>query len=394
MSDSSTPRTRPDPENDPDMVRGVRGIGDISEMPGQFGWARTNVQTPERGKEGLKGYRLCRHIGEGSFGVVSMGVDLSTGRKCAIKRLRVETENLVQLTQVLREVKLMRHFRDHHNVVSIINVILTPSVHGRRDCFIVTELMQSDLYRVMSSQALTPKHVSFFMYQILRGIKYLHSIKCIHRDIKPPNLLVNQNCDLRICDFGLARVDPNDQTREPPGKSLYVVSRWYRSPELLREREYGVAVDNWAVGCVFAELLRGGRALFPGSDKHDMLRRIGLMVLGSSNALLSFNPVSLSVSDSRAAFLARMRLLLPEATPEATDLLEELLRVHPGRRTTASDALCHPYLKHLHDITDEPNAPQLDPAFLDFEESSCAAEAETALVMQAMCEQVAPRAHI
>ena len=98
--------------------------------------------------------------------------------------------------------------------------------------------------------------------EILRGLKYIHSANVLHRDLKPSNLLINANCDLKICDFGLARTGPNQQEF----MTEYVVTRWYRAPELLLAcSDYTSAIDVWSVGCIFAELL-ARKALFPGKD--------------------------------------------------------------------------------------------------------------------------------
>jgi len=102
-------------------------------------------------------------------------------------------------------------------------------------------------------QELTDQHFQYFLYQILRGLKYIHSGNVLHRDLKPSNLLVNSNCDLAVCDFGLAR---GFATEGEDTLTEYVVTRWYRAPELLCEApHYGRAVDVWGVGCIFAELL-------------------------------------------------------------------------------------------------------------------------------------------
>ncbi|ROJ66336.1 Serine/threonine-protein kinase NLK [Anabarilius grahami] len=126
--------------------------------------------------------------------------------------------------------------------------------------YVVTELMQSDLHKIIvSPQPLSSDHVKVFLYQILRGLKYLHSAGILHRDIKPGNLLVNSNCVLKICDFGLARVEELDESRH---MTQEVVTQYYRAPEILMgSRHYSNAIDIWSVGCIFAELL-GRRILF------------------------------------------------------------------------------------------------------------------------------------
>ncbi|XP_031698414.1 serine/threonine-protein kinase NLK2-like [Anarrhichthys ocellatus] len=130
--------------------------------------------------------------------------------------------------------------------------------------------MQSDLHKVIvSPQPLTTDHIKVFLYQILRGLKYLHSAGILHRDIKPGNLLVNSNCLLKICDFGLARVEEPDPTRH---MTQEVVTQYYRAPEVLMGcRHYGSAIDVWSVGCIFAELL-GRRILFQAQSPIQQVR--------------------------------------------------------------------------------------------------------------------------
>ncbi len=106
--------------------------------------------------------------------------------------------------------------------------------------------------------------------QILRGLKYVHTAGVLHRDLKPSNLLLNASCDLKICDFGLARTS----TESNAFMTEYVVTRWYRAPELLLSCDsYDAGVDVWAVGCILAELLQR-KPLFPGRDYIDQLKLI------------------------------------------------------------------------------------------------------------------------
>ena len=146
--------------------------------------------------------------------------------------------------------------------------------------------METDLHRVIySRQDLTADHIQYFVYQILRGLLFMHSANVIHRDIKPSNLLLvyfyfikfqNKACDLQICDLGLAR----GYVEEEEEKTEYVVTRWYRAPEvILNASEYSKAVDIWSVGCIMAELF-GRQPLFPGEDFLDQVQRI-ISVLGT-----------------------------------------------------------------------------------------------------------------
>jgi serine/threonine protein kinase len=123
--------------------------------------------------------------------------------------------------------------------------------------------------------------MQYFLYQILRGLKYIHSANVLHRDLKPSNLLLNANCDLKICDFGLARV-----TSETDFMTEYVVTRWYRAPELLlNSSDYTAAIDVWSVGCIFMELM-DRKPLFPGRDHVHQLRLLMEVILFSSVIVL------------------------------------------------------------------------------------------------------------
>lgn len=201
--------------------------------------------------------------------------------------------------------------------------------------------------------------------QLLRGLKYLHSANILHRDLKPGNLLINANCDLKICDFGLAR------TSSGKGQFMteYVVTRWYRAPELLLCCDnYGTSIDVWSVGCIFAELL-GRKPIFPGTECLNQLKLI-VNILGSQTEDdLEFidNPKARryikSLPYSPGAPLSR---LYPNAHPLAIDLLQKMLVFDPSKRISVTDALQHPYMSPLYDPTCDP--PAQVPIDLDIDE--------------------------
>lgn len=245
-------------------------------------------------------------------------------------------------------------------------MVVPPKVTDFEDIYIVTDLMESDLERIIgSSQALTDAHFQYFLYQILRGLKYIHSANVLHRDLKPSNLLVNGNCDLSICDFGLARGVELEQAEE---LTEYVVTRWYRAPELLTDCvSYGSAVDVWAVGCIFAEMLQR-EPFFRGKDPSHQLMKI-LQVIGSPNeqdmAFITHSQARKAVTKHGFFPKRQLKDLLPDATPLAIDLLEKMLVFTPEKRISVEKALRHPYLAQLHNEQDEPSC---DSAFnFDFE---------------------------
>jgi serine/threonine protein kinase len=231
--------------------------------------------------------------------------------------------------------------------------------------------METDLHRVVySHQDLTDEHIQYFVYQVLRGTLYLHTGKIMHRDIKPGNLLLNKNCDLKICDFGLARGFDCENGTDLT-KTEYVVTRWYRAPEvILNASEYSKAVDVWSIGCVFAELL--GRApLFPGVDYLDQIKRI-IAVLGTPNQ----EEMSYIGNESAIKYIKSLpkrnkqnwSALYPKANPVALDLLGKMLVFNPNKRYTVEQCLAHPYFEGLHNDTMEPEAEQVfDWAWDNFE---------------------------
>mmetsp|Transcript_8038 Transcript_8038/g.16230 ORF Transcript_8038/g.16230 Transcript_8038/m.16230 type:complete len:384 (+) Transcript_8038:80-1231(+) len=323
-------------------------------------------------------YTYLRSIGSGAYGVVISAQDTSKkedGRKVAIKKIPKAFQDEIDAKRILREIKLLKAF-DHENVVSICDMIAPPAldyIDDFDDVYIVSELMETDLHRIIySKQDLSNEHVQYFLYQILRGLKYIHSANVLHRDLKPSNLLVNGNCDLKICDLGLARgILPDDDGGQVGSVVLteYVVTRWYRAPEIMLAcQDYTKAIDIWSVGCIFAELL-GRKPFFPGEDYINQLTIISKKIGKPPKSDLDF--VS---SDKAKRFMMRLEdkparpltSFFPKATPEAIDLLGKMLKINPASRCDVEEALAHPYLKALHNKDDEPDAGfQFDFSFED-----------------------------
>merc|ERR1711970_728496 len=209
-------------------------------------------------------------IGKGAYGVVCSASNSVTGERLAIKKISNAFDNVVDAKRMLREIKLLRHLQ-HENIVKIKDILPPPSLENFKDMYILYELMDTDLHQIIrSSQPLSDEHCQYFIYQLLRGLKYIHSANVLHRDLKPSNLLLNANCDLKVCDFGLARSAAS--TEDNQGfMTEYVATRWYRAPEImLTFKEYTKAIDVWSVGCILAEML-SGKPLFPGKDYHHQL---------------------------------------------------------------------------------------------------------------------------
>lgn len=156
-----------------------------------------------------KRYQVLETLGCGAYGVVVSARDNVTGENVAIKRIEKTFENVVNAKRTLRELISLR-LLNHENIIRIKSIQLPLSIDDLSEIYLISELMETDLSSVIKSrQVLNDEQCQFFLYQILRGLKYVHSAHILHRDLKPRNLLVNSNCDLKICDFGLARYNDN-----------------------------------------------------------------------------------------------------------------------------------------------------------------------------------------
>ncbi|KAJ7634885.1 mitogen-activated protein kinase [Roridomyces roridus] len=319
-------------------------------------------------------YQVLDVVGEGAYGIVCSAVHRPSGRKVAIKKI-APFEHSMFCLRTLRELKLLKFLSEagvSENIISIIDIIKPPTIEAFKEVYLIQELMETDMHRVIRTQDLSDDHAQYFIYQTLRALKALHSADVIHRDLKPSNLLLNANCDLKVADFGLAR---SVKTAEPSGTETgfmteYVATRWYRAPEImLTFKQYTKAIDVWSVGCILAEML-SGKPLFPGRDYHHQLTLI-LDVLGTPTLDEFYAITTRRSRDYIRALPFRKRrnfsTLFPNANPMALDFLAKTLTFDPKKRITCEEALAHPYLEAYHDPDDEPVAPPLDPEFFEFD---------------------------
>ncbi|KAH7420335.1 hypothetical protein KP509_13G002500 [Ceratopteris richardii] len=355
-------------------------------------------------------YQVLEIVGKGSYGVVCSAVDKQTGEKVAIKKINDIFEHVSDATRILREIKLLRLLK-HPDIVEIKHILLPPSSREFKDIYVVFELMEADLHQVIkANDDLTQEHYQFFLYQLLRALKFIHSANVFHRDLKPKNVLANSDCKLKLCDFGLARVAFNGSSSAIFWTD-YVATRWYRAPELcgafyskvqgtanqflmsiLKKKEtlkscifncllkqvlsitrllfqYTTAVDIWSVGCIFAEVLLG-KPLFPGRNVVNQLELI--------TDLLGTPPpdvISRIRNDKARRYLTNMRRKqpgsfyqkFPNIDPMAVKLLQKLLSFDAKDRPTAEQALADPYFKGLAKLEREPSSQPACRADFDFE---------------------------
>ena len=294
-------------------------------------------------------YQPHKAVGSGAYGVVCSAIDNRYNCKVAIKKCTNAFEDVIDGKRILREIKLLQHF-DHENVCPLLDMIPPSDPKKFNDVYLVLNYMESDLHKIIYSRnKLTDEHYQYFIYQLLRGLKYIHSCGVIHRDLKPSNLLVNSNCDLKICDFGLARgLDWNQELTE------YVVTRWYRAPEIMcSHQDYNEKIDVWSVGTILAEMIRR-KPLFAGDHYIHQLNLI-FELIGTPRSSTDLECIS------NVKALKYIQKLSPKqsknfdkyfgvnhgASAKAVNLLKKMLVFNPNKRISVADALKHPYFKAL-----------------------------------------------
>lgn len=232
----------------------------------------------------------------------------------------------------------------HPNIVRLFDV-----VHTEHKLTLVFEFLDQDLkkYLDVCDSGLDIPILKSFLYQLLTGVAYCHHHRVLHRDLKPPNLLINREGQLKLADFGLARafgIPVRSYTHE-------VVTLWYRAPDILMaSRKYSTPVDIWSVGCIFAEMANG-RPLFAGTSESDQLGKIFLL-LGTPTEmdypgiidLPEYNP---SVMPRYAKPRNGLTNLVPTLDPSGIDLLNRMLQYDPAKRISAQQALEHPFFSDL-----------------------------------------------
>lgn len=321
--------------------------------------------------------QLVRRIGSGAYACVASFTDQRTGECMAVKKISSAFDDLIDGKRVLREVRILRQL-DHENIIRIRD-LFPPEVADFEDVYIATDLMESDLEKViMSKQKLEELHHQVFVYQILRGVVYLHDLSITHRDLKPANILVNQNCDVKICDFNLARV--MHQKADAPCLNLtdVVVTRWYRAPEVsLMQSTYTAAIDLWSIGLILCEVIMR-KPLAPGKDDHSQIRSIVAAFGYPTSEELTWLPDN----GYGRHFLAgcpktpkpSWQSILPIASEAAREAAAAMVKFHPAARASAKGAMELRYFSKLRaedkqkygDVVRTPSGP-IDWSFDDFE---------------------------
>ncbi|KAI2651545.1 Mitogen-activated protein kinase 10 [Labeo rohita] len=357
----------------------------------------------------LKRYQNLKPIGSGAQGIVA-GYDAVLDRNVAIKKLSRPFQNQTHAKRAYRELVLMKCV-NHKNIISLLNVF-TPqkSLEEFQDVYLVMELMDANLCQVIQME-LDHERMSYLLYQMLCGIKHLHSAGIIHRDLKPSNIVVKSDCTLKILDFGLARTAGTSFMMTP-----YVVTRYYRAPEVILGMGYKENVDIWSVGCIMGEMVRH-KILFPGRDcilhHGHVVCRLYLWGSYKRNSAVSrdrsypshidqWNKVIEQLGTPSPEFMKKLQptvrnyvenrpkyagLTFPKLFPDclfpadsehnklkasqARDLLSKMLIIDPAKRISVDEALQHPYINVWYDPAEvEAPPPQIYDKQLDEREHS------------------------
>ncbi|CUA78372.1 cyclin-dependent kinase 5 [Rhizoctonia solani] len=294
----------------------------------------------------MENYSKMEKVGEGTYGVVYKARDINTGRIVALKKIRLEAEDEGVPSTAIREISLLKELKDD-NVVALLDI-----VHADSKLYLVFEFLDMDLKKYMETvnskngnRGLDKQLIKKFTYQLLAGLRYCHGHRILHRDLKPQNLLIDNNENLKLADFGLARafgIPLRTYTHE-------VVTLWYRSPEvLLGSRHYSTAIDMWSVGCIVAEMVMHGQPLFPGDSEIDQIFKI-FRLLGTPNEEVW--PGVSQLPDYKETFPQWSAVELSQTVrgidTQGLDLIARTLIYDTAHRISAKRALTHPYFNDL-----------------------------------------------
>ncbi|XP_044504881.1 cyclin-dependent kinase C-2-like isoform X2 [Mangifera indica] len=307
-------------------------------------------ESPAWGSRSVNCFEKLEQIGEGTYGQVYMAREKKTGEIVALKKIRMDNEREGFPITAIREIKILKKLR-HENVIKLKEIVTSPDPEkdeqGRPDgnkykggIYMVFEYMDHDLTGLADRPGMrfSVPQIKCYMRQLLTGLHYCHVNQVLHRDIKGSNLLIDNEGNLKLADFGLARSFSHEHNANLTNR---VITLWYRPPELLLgTTKYGPAVDMWSVGCIFAELLHG-KPIFPGKDEPEQLNKI-FELCGAPDEVnwpgVSKMPWYNNFKPTRP-MKRRVREVFRHFDRHALELLEKMLTLDPVQRISAKDAL-------------------------------------------------------